>query len=84
MTTTTKRSFDFEAFLLFDMEGSRPGVGNLEAVVVVVVLVDIVIREIGNPDIKAEETISINRIIFYGKAHSGRMMTKTDMQNAIK
>lgn len=37
------------------MKGSRPGVGNLEAVGVILVLVDIVIREIGNPDIKAEE-----------------------------
>jgi hypothetical protein len=33
------------------MEGSRPGVGNLEAVIVVLVLIDIVVREIGNPNI---------------------------------
>jgi hypothetical protein len=37
------------------MEGSRPGVGNLEAVIVVLVLIDIVVREIGNPNIKAEK-----------------------------
>lgn len=37
------------------MNGSRSGVGNLETIGVIFVLVDIVIREIGNPDIKAEE-----------------------------
>lgn len=37
------------------MNGSGSGVGNLEAIGVILVLVDIVIREIGNPDIKAEE-----------------------------
>lgn len=37
------------------MNGSRSGVGNLETIGVILVLVDIVIREIGNPDIKAEE-----------------------------
>lgn len=37
------------------MKGSRPGVGNLEAIGVILILVDIVVREIGNPDIKAEQ-----------------------------
>lgn len=37
------------------MNGSRSGVGNFETIGVILVLVDIVIREIGNPDIKAEE-----------------------------
>lgn len=40
---------------MFNVKGSRPGVGYLEAVGVILVLVDIVAREIRNPDIKAEE-----------------------------
>jgi hypothetical protein len=55
MATTTESTSNFQCFLLFNMEGSRPGVGNLEAIGVILVFVDIVIREIGNPDIKAEE-----------------------------
>jgi hypothetical protein len=39
------------------MEGGWPGVGDLEAIVVILVLIDIIVREIGNPDIKAENLL---------------------------
>lgn len=66
------------------MEGSRPGVGNLEAVIVVLVLIDIVVREIGNSNIKAEILLVLVVISFHDESHSGRMMTSTEMQNATK
>jgi hypothetical protein len=69
------------------MEGSRPGVGNLEAIIVVLVLIDIVVREIGNSNIKAEKWLVQVIISFhdeYDESHSGRMMTSTEMQNATK
>lgn len=57
MATTTECTSHLNGFLLFNMDGSGPGVGNLEAVVVEVVLVDKVIREVRNSDIKAEKEL---------------------------
>jgi hypothetical protein len=55
MATATKSTPYLKTLCLFDMEYSRTGVGNLEAIIVVLVLIDVVICDIGNSDIESEQ-----------------------------